>query len=309
MEQYQDQWVKGRNVAVGVRECETRYEALRPLLSLYTRPFTVLDLGASLGYFAFRIAEEFPNATIVALDFDPRLYYQCLANEKPIIHLQTRVDENHLWQLANCEHFDVVLALNVVHHFERYQSVMRSLFRMGDHLIIETPHPEEVRAANSENAFDIYFELFGLEGKVLLTETPSHLAPVDRPMWLFETPGKTLRQCYFNCPTGLELGGVSIDSDFFKKYINLHRKGEYREWVPGINLQTFLSLNGVYPLREDVAKMIEAYPRPSEAHGDVQPWNFIINNSGVHLIDGRDDRARFPDDFNRAAQMVREFKA
>lgn len=308
MEQYQDQWVKGRNVAVGVRECDSRYEAIRPLLAQYTRPFTVLDLGASLGYFTFRIAEEFPQATIVAIDDDPRLFYQCHANEKPVLHLRKRVREDDVWQLANCEHFDVVLALNIVHHFERWNSVLRSLFRMGDHLIIETPHPEETSAINAANAFEIYFQLFGVEEKELLCQTPSHLGPCERPMWYFQTPGHKPRRSYFTAPDSLELGGVTLQSDFYKKIVTLHRKGETRDWISGINLQTFLSLGGAFPLREDVARMVESYPRPAKAHGDVQPWNFIINNTGLHLIDGNDDRAQFPDDFNRVANVVREFR-
>lgn len=308
MEQYQDQWVKGRNVGAGVRECESRYEALRPLLSQYTRPFTVLDLGASLGYFSFRIAEEFPQATIVAIDDDPRLFYQCHANEKPILHLRTRMREDDVWQLANCEQFDVVLALNVVHHFPRWNSVLRSLFRMGDHLIIETPHPEERYAINAENAYEIYFQLMGVEDKNLLCETPSHLGPCERPMWYFHTPNNTLRRAYFTAPDDLVLGGVTINSTFFQRSVTLHRKSETRDWLPGINLQTFLSLGGAFPLREDVARMVESFPRPAEPHGDVQPWNFVINNQGLHLIDGRDDRAVFVDDFVKVAKTIREYK-
>lgn len=308
MEQYQDQWVKGRNVGAGVRECEVRYEAIKPLLSQYKRPFTVLDLGASLGYFTFRIAEDFPHATVVAIDHDERLKYQCLANEKPVVAMNQKMDENHVWQLANCEQFDVVLALNIVHHFERWQSVLRSLFRMGDHLIIETPHPEERSAINSENAFEMYFQLLGVEQKTLLRETGSHLGPCDRPMWHFPTPGNTLRRTYFTQPDNLVLGGVTINSSFLQRTVTLHRKNETREWLPGINLQTFLSLGGIFPLREDVARMVEWFPRPTERHGDVQPWNFVINNLGLQLIDGHDDRAVFPDDFKRVAQMIREYK-
>jgi SAM-dependent methyltransferase len=306
MEQYQDQWVKGCNVGFGVRECSSRYAAIRPLLAGYTRPFTVLDLGASLGYFSFRIAEDFPLATVVAIDDDPRLFYQCLANEKPnVIHLKHRMREDDVWQLANCEQFDVVLALNVVHHFERYESVLRSLFRMGDHLVIETPTSGEGSALNYENALHIHDLLYRQEPRLLL-ETPSHMGPVNRPMWLFETPGNSLRRAYFTAPEDLVLGGVTILSSPSQRIVTLHRKNETRNWIAGINLQTYLSLGGAFPPREDVARMVESYPRPAERHGDVQPWNFILNGQGLQLIDGHDDRAVFPDDFNRAAQMVRE---
>jgi len=307
MEQYQDQWVQGRNVGTGVRECASRYEALRPLLARYTRPFTVLDLGASLGYFSFRIAEDFPQATIVAIDDDPRLFHQCLANEKSnVIHLKHCMREDDVWQLANCEQFDVVLALNVVHHFERWESVLRSLFRMGDHLVIETPG-DEPSACNYQNALRIFATLLDME-KETLAETPSHVNDFNRPMWLFETPGNSIRRAYFTAPEDLVLGGVTILSSPRQRIVTLHRKNETRNWIAGINLQTFLSLGGEFPMRWDVARMVESYPRPAERHGDVQPWNFIINGHGLQLIDGRDDRAVFPDDFNRVAQMVRESK-
>lgn len=312
MEQYQDQWINGHVYDRGVRECASRYEALRPLLSQYTRPFTVLDLGASLGYFTFRITEEFPLAVVVAIDDDRRLFYQCQANESNrVVHLRKRMTESDLRQLANCEHFDVTLALNVVHHFDGWESVLQSLWQMGDHLIIETPE-NEPGCINYDNALKIYATLLDVEDKELLTETPSHIdRQVLRPMWYFRTPGNTLRRAYFTAPEGLELGGVTIDSNFFTKRVTLHRKNESRDWIHGINLQTYLSLNGQWPHREVVARAIESFPHPRVVHGDVTPWNFILGEGhlggwDLHLIDGRDDRAVQPiDDFHKVAQIVR----
>ena len=309
MEVYQDQWVKGRIMDRGVRECASRYEALRPLLSQYTRPFTVLDLGAALGYFSFRILDEFPLARVVAIDDDPRLFYQCLANESGrLVFLEKRVTDTDLRLLANCEHFDVVLALNVIHHFDEWQNVLASLWRMGDHLITETPHPQEFQAINARNIGDIYARLSTRDHEEL-TRTQSHLGTMKRPMWYFHTPGNTIVRSYFTAPEGLELGRVTIVSNFFQKHVTLHRKSENRSWIAGINLQTYLSLNGRWPWPEDVALMIDCLPRPVEPHGDVKPWNFILDGDQVFLIDGRDDRAtRLPDDFKAVSNTVRASK-
>lgn len=53
------------------RDCVGRWAGIRPLLARYTRPFTVLDVGANAGYFAHQIARAFPEAVVVLLEAEP----------------------------------------------------------------------------------------------------------------------------------------------------------------------------------------------------------------------------------------------
>ena len=58
---YQDIFINGETVATGYRMCAERYEAIKKVLDKYKRPITVLDIGASQGYFSFRIASDYPS--------------------------------------------------------------------------------------------------------------------------------------------------------------------------------------------------------------------------------------------------------
>jgi hypothetical protein len=66
---YQETWIKGCPTGEAFqRECASRYEPIKAVLGEYKRPFSVFDFGANMGYFTFRIAEDFPQATVIAVD-------------------------------------------------------------------------------------------------------------------------------------------------------------------------------------------------------------------------------------------------
>jgi 2-polyprenyl-3-methyl-5-hydroxy-6-metoxy-1,4-benzoquinol methylase len=124
-EQYQDIFINGQVIKKGSRECTKRYQAIKQALSKYNRPITVLDIGASQGYFSFNIARDF-DATCVMIEVNYRdsdnitdqLLDLCKLNTDldNIIFLEKRITADDLTMLGKCEHFDVVLCLNVVHH-------------------------------------------------------------------------------------------------------------------------------------------------------------------------------------------------
>ncbi|HVX01191.1 MAG TPA: hypothetical protein VHA52_12275, partial [Candidatus Babeliaceae bacterium] len=63
---YQDIIINGKVVAKGSRECESRYQAIEVILKKYKRPITMLDIGASEGFFSFRAAQD--GATCVMIE-------------------------------------------------------------------------------------------------------------------------------------------------------------------------------------------------------------------------------------------------
>jgi len=302
MEVYQDVWARGQRAFAGVRECASRYDAMRPVFDQFRRPFTVLDLGAHLGYFSFRLAEDYPGAVCVAVDDDPRLWDLCEANA-PIIHLQQRLTVDQLRTLGTCEHFDVVLALNVLHHMD--EAALEAVMDLGDRVIVETPHPWETMAHNGPQVEALYCDLVAHKPK-LLTTTPSHLCNLRRPMFLFETPKDTITRPYWDAPEGIWPGMLGITSSFDEKRLFILRKREDRPWMAGINLRTYERLSGIYPPRRQVADWIRA--TPVEGHGDVRPWNFILDPRGVHLIDAGDtERAMDTDDHASLLAVAAEF--
>ncbi|MFZ0566167.1 MAG: methyltransferase domain-containing protein [Chlamydiales bacterium] len=119
---------------------EQRYETIKQILSRIDGPFTVLDLGANNGYFSLRIAHDF-DAVCVLVDGTERLSDICTLNTDTnrLIHIQKYFKKNDIRELARREHFDVVLALHVLHHVDDWMTWVNTLFELGDEVIIETP--------------------------------------------------------------------------------------------------------------------------------------------------------------------------
>src|SRR3990167_2396515 len=140
-ETYQDIWVKGKLVSKGNRDCENRYALVKQFCSQYTRPFTVLDIGAWSCYFPIRLTEDFPNCTAVAAEFTsaPEESLRLNAAER-VIWLKKELLGEDLDRLAAVEHFDVVLAFSVVHQMRiglTQNAIVERLRKLGDHLLLE----------------------------------------------------------------------------------------------------------------------------------------------------------------------------
>ena len=133
-----------RNASGGSTIIQERYAAIKQVLSQYDRPITVLDLGANNGYFSLKIAEDF-DACCVLVDGTERLTDICTLNAERnrVIHLQKRFNKADIQELARREHFDVVLALHVLHHVDDWKAWVHTLFALGDNVIIETPSVDD----------------------------------------------------------------------------------------------------------------------------------------------------------------------
>ena len=290
---YQDRWVAGRTAKIGQRECVSRYQAIRDILDLYTRPFTVLDLGASEGYFSFRISEDYP-ATVVAIEGGSQLLPLCEENHAEIIHLPHRITVRELQLLATCEHFDVVLALNVLHHFSDSEGAAKAVMDLGDNVIIETPHLED-SAACGQAQIPKLMSLLSRSSTRIIAETPSHVSAGDRPMFHIQAKRKSISRAYIDVPKSVRLEPISIASTETSKTVTFHGKKIERDWLPGINLQTYRYFTGVWPPRECLADQIRGMALPDPVHGDIRPWNFVLSRNGLDLIDGRDGKAVYDD--------------
>ena len=198
---YQDLFIGGETYRVGTDECESRYELIKPVLDIYDRAFSVLDVGAAQGYFSFRIAQDYPHSTCLMAEADDTSYYAhhgsmlrdlCLLNRglPNVVHLDKRLDAADLAYLAEAEHFDVVLALLVVHLMEetlREQvEVLKALMTIGDQIVVEV-------AAEVGVSFTAYVEYLGHSlGARYLGEVRRHKDPrspaMGRLLW-FTSPG------------------------------------------------------------------------------------------------------------------------
>lgn len=310
---YQDRWIRGHLLEEGQRGCPERYLLIRSVVEKYTRPVTVLDLGANLGYFGHRLAHDF-GAISVMIESRPILETACRENGlSTTIGLHRRLSIADLNQIAGAEHFDIVLALNVVHHFKtRWDQALEAITRLGDNLIIETPPRDDVNACGQAAVRPILRRIEAMKPEKL-GATRSHTTPgVWRPMFLIRKKKTSILWTCINAKK-VRAGHArrhTIHSTSHGKTIVFKpiKKGdaEARDWVHGINLWTWCELGGVYPSADDiVASMAAAYEeRPDQ--GDLHPWNFILQGRRIVLIDS-EHRHTFagPESFAKAVRWVR----
>lgn len=311
MELYQDQYVNGEVIVKGKRDCESRYKAMQPLFEKYKRPFTILDIGANFGYYSIRAASEY-GATSVMFESEKNEVNTLLnlAEQNDcrdnLTILNTRLNLHKLKEIGKCEHFDVVFALNVIHHFDSKEilEVCKTFTELGDYLILETP-PVNDSGACGQNNLEMILKYFEGKESTELGEFKRHTSDTYSHMKLIETKKTILEWPYYEYEElftreGLDVEGMKnrevggakclVESDFYSKKINNPRKTDVINWIPGINLLTFVKLNGLYPsvntLTEKIRNrnIIGDY-KWDNSNKDIIIHNFILNGTNLHMID------------------------
>lgn len=304
---YQERWIAGATTESGDRACADRYALIRPVLETYRRQFTLWDLGANLGYFGFRAASEF-NAISVMVDQRPVLVDLCRANALPTtIAMTHRLTAEDLLELAQSEHADVVLALNVLHHMPDWRKALPAILALGETVVIETPGRRDVNSASYTESQALLDALWGYAPQVI-GWSPSHVTPgIDRPLFLFRKPKTAVTASYAYRGRVRARGPHpvrphTIESNAAEKKIHFDA-GESREWKHGMNLWNWLQMGGSYPDRATVQQAAQAAAgRLTAPHGDFKPWNLILQGETLQVIDA--GHRRSVDDGSGLAQTV-----
>lgn len=290
---YQDHWVRGQVLEHGDRECETRYTLIRSVVASYQRPVTIWDIGANLGYFGHRLAAEFPSSVVVMAESRPVLTDVCRENALPnVIALTVQLDVADLLELSRCERPDVVLALNVLHHFGPDAEVALDCLRpLGGDLIIETPGRGDIRSAEYSAALNLLTRLESDPQAVLIGTAASHVTPgIDRPIFRLTHPSEPVVAGYVYGARVRSRGAHPPRAHVFdvtetNRQI-CYADGEARTFVPGMNLWNWLQLGGSYPSKTAIASAVQsAYEALPDTHGDFRPWNLILQGDCVVPID------------------------
>jgi len=309
MELYQDQYVNGDIISKGKRDCASRYEAMRTVFNKYKRPFTILDVGANFGYYSIRAASDYDTISVMVENKDAEtrtLVNLCDKNKckDKLIVLKTTMSIENLEELSKCEHFDVVLALNVIHHFPTNQVLKAChLFtKLGDNLILETPPLEDYDACGQEN-LDIILNYFNGKEGTKLGSFERHTSKTLSDMIWFKTDRKLLQWPYYGYERLFEKDvdkdrlknrdPNNIISDFKTKHIQSPRRNEVNEWIPGINLRTYLEMKGEYPIITDIIenikyRKIQTGYKWDDTNNDINTHNLILNGSQIYMIDFND---------------------
>jgi len=295
-EVYQDILVDGVTIKEGVKDCEIRYSNIKKILDNYKRPFTVLDIGASEGYFSLRIAAEYPNSTVVMLEGDSTLLlpHICQLNKrlKNIVVLEKFITPKDLKELGECEHFDLVLSFNVMHQMkDLWKESIDNLLTLGDHVLIETPPPGCHTSANKDNLPLIEAYLAQDKRGTVVAQVPRYGRPgLSTPdqkysnVYLFQMHKNVLPKPTWGSPN---IRFYPITSTWETKTLYKPRINKTIDWKPGINLWTFKHMCGVYPSQNVIHQEVNRLAAFS--HGDFVPWNMIVQGSNLELIDWDDN--------------------
>lgn len=255
---------------------------MKPIFDRYSRPFATFELGPAEGYFSHRIAEGYPGSVAVMAERNETLCAQVPGT----VFLHRECSAADLMELSACEHFSVALAMSVLHHVPDPIGAFNAMMKLGDRLIFETPPPGDRVAWNGRTEV-LWEAIQAVPNKELLAETKGMTPGIPRPLWLIPTPKIELQQPDLIRARSLRPPqSVRVTSTYDRKTVAFPDKGEpERDWVPGINLLTYMEWNGLYPDRETVAGWIEAIRLPERRHGDVRPWNMVLSRDHVELID------------------------
>ena len=297
---YNDIRIKGKTISTGYRNSEERYEEIFKFCKQFNRPISVLDLGAAEGYFTFRLAEDF-SGVFIAVESNPerKLLELCVKNNnRKVLLLDKQMNLKNLKNLKEVQHFDIVLALNIIHHFdEPFQDVLDTLVSMSSFCFMEHPNPlENDSTKNSQRLEKEKLKLDSFE-PILLNKNESGLGNIfnqklERNLWLLKnTQPKTIDRGWRGSSKYDEEFGpgnhISIKSNFDNIEVDYGLRNEKRIWIQGIDLRTFLENNGVYPTNDEVLDLINNLKIDNAK--DLGPHNLILNGESLFVID-QDDK-------------------
>ncbi|PHP65668.1 hypothetical protein CSC94_17625 [Zhengella mangrovi] len=323
-EPYQDIYQDGEILAAGLNpSCPDRYAVLEPYLRRFKRRFSLIDLGCDQGYFALRTLDEFDSVAVL-LEGDWRKQRSLVARLKKaasrdrFCFLRHKLTNEKIARLAECEHFDVVLALNVAHHLEDITGVIESLLDLGSLVVIEVPSPADEGACNPQTTARLKAQLDAAGGSPDIYRTARHTSAEPGFLYVFDRTGRTksLRRPYYHVEdraAPAEIDHIRIRSDWASSDKEDLKRQQVRPFIPGLNLRTFLLMGGQLPERESIVDALErrliSNHDPARIHGDIRPWNIVLSGAALHLIDSEDPRnSSLETDnrgFSRTVRMIR----
>jgi hypothetical protein len=270
-------------------DIDERYRLIKPFLGCFQRRFTVLDLGAFEGAMSFQIARDFPESVVIAVEQDPIIIEKAReANLPNVLVLNRKISAVDLAELATCEHFDVVLSLNFLHHLESgVGCAYNAINSMSCHQFYQTPYPGDSGACGQERLDAIYFSMIGMSH--VLGATRQFDGHMERPLLHRCSPFySVMTRSSLHSPPNCNKNLVACGTSF--KRIQLEHKGEAsKDWVFGFNLANFCTLGGGWPKKQRVIELLRKMPLPERRHGDIAIHNIIFDGQRMQLIDGGDD--------------------
>ncbi|MBT3455516.1 tetratricopeptide repeat protein [bacterium] len=289
---YQDVVINNVTGKNGDRSCEGRYEFIKDIVDGYNRPVTVLDIGAAEGYLSFRLARKFKDSVFVMIEASRHLFDLCVLNNlSNIVFLNKTISIEELRRLGECEHFDIVLAMSVVHWFgDNWKKAVDAILELGDKILIEVPPVGDVRATGTKDLKNLNDYLFS-KGTIALKEF-RHTAPgMLSNTYLIERKKDAIKNVHWGRlkdKTSHKIYSTENEKYLIRSFPEPEYEPVVSAWMPGINLMTFKALNGVYPtlkmIENNLCQLKGSWLR------DLKIYNLIVQGHALLPIDQDDAR-------------------
>jgi hypothetical protein len=165
---------------------------------------------------------------------------------KNIIFLNKKFSVRDLNMLGRAEHFDIVLALNIIHWFKDWKAALNALCVMADIVIVVlSPARDKTHGSHLLVEMNNYVKNY-YKGK-LIGRFKRHTSNDFGYLYMIDEWCSSKKR-------GLAFGKnknvrYEVLSNFHEKLLrkNVGNKHFLHEWLPGINFETFKLFNGVYP--------------------------------------------------------------
>lgn len=198
---YQDVWIKGRVVLqsglydkegnkfeVGP-QCAPRYEVIKKALPKKAHMY-VVDIGASLGYFGVRIATDWPDAQILAIEQRDLEWQHQIAKANGVDDRWSQEGDIDYWLEQGLKKKDlpkrtmVLLLFNVLHHLPNWEDVVAEI-PFFDYVFFMNPQNDDTGSEHIARARKINAMMTQSFEMKSIGEFPSHRsADIMRTMWL-----------------------------------------------------------------------------------------------------------------------------
>lgn len=276
---------------------ESCYSDIHAYIKNYQRPITAIDLQPGDGFFSFALAKEFSDSTWIMVQENRlrdkhcmrRLLKSCKDRGLSNMVLLTRfLTRDRLDRLGECEHFDVVLALNLIDHIKGgIDEYIDAILRLGEVIFVRIPPIEQSMPSWKRRLIKDVTKILYARGLELISANSSQ----DRIFQIARKKQWIKRKSWIL--DRLEKNTHAIHSTLKqKKLIKRPTECDGRlmesTWLPGINLITFKMMQGVCPTNNHLAGELKRLSRVK--HSDWNINNMIIQGQSLALIDMDDLR-------------------
>lgn len=274
-------------------------EQIDDLCHKFSREFTVLNIGAGDGEFAFDLSNEFENARVIMVeDNNPQsrsladaLVEKCSESEKeniPIL-VNKRLGKTDIKTLAGCGYFDVVTILGdsaytgKQFYLLNMDTYAKSLLTLGWHTFIE-----------AENESDLCTSLEKLD--------PAYFYKRDgTTLFHFINEKKALARAHFFSRAHLRSIEVTFEKNIEIKYGEAPFRTLILQRPAGLSLLDFKGLYGAYPTIKELEKSFQGLKLDRKL--SFYPHELFVTGKGLKLAASHhsiDDYKPFEKDFVKA---------